>query len=570
MRRRFGRSIAVVTLAALVLGARAMTSLATPTSTYAVASASPPSPACTVTLDSTYWYFDPCIDLTQPLPDDVVQALAEIDAERASPAPSPTDVVTPGPSPSPFPTDTSTPSPFPTDTSTPSPFPTGTSTPTPFPTGTSTPTPFPTGTSTPTPFPTGTSTPTPFPTDTSTPTPSPTDTSCPPGDGSTLTAGDKANLTEAEKDNIPLSDPMDITKPRDITKIPCDKRVVLTATGDSMTSAHFQFGFGSFCENTAADLRNLIGNDALFSYASRYAALNPSVYKHYSLARTGFSTTQMLNATGKAEVDGCKTPWDRVASPVNLSVSVIKKAKVDGYAAYHVTTGGVNDTNWSEVIQGVTQCRAMEWAQANIKTLSKESSFAWNAIGGKAAIVPVGGACTLRIFSPTFFGVPLHTDAFIHIAVPKYDGAGLGAAITKNVTATVNAIVGAGVDKFVWMLYPDITLAQVDVANFALKYARLATTKLPDWAQGYLPPMIAPTLVVLIDPVHAVAAKKAITDLNAAIVLGIPNNARVKTAASPITLGTEFQTTAVGGSPHPSEAGHKTMAKTLDTTYKGI
>jgi hypothetical protein len=563
MHPRLRRLLALGALGALVLvGIKVFPSSAAPTPSYA-ATTGPPDTSCAVVLDQTYWFFDPCIDFSQPLPDDVAAALAEVDAERANPSPTPTGTSTPSPPPA------ATPSPLPTDSATPSPLPTDT--PTPLPTNTSTPSPVPSvtpsflPTPTPSPLPTDTSSPSPSPTDTSTPTPTPTDTSCPPGDESTLTASDKANLADAQKDNIPPSDG------RDITKIRCDKRIVFTATGDSVTSAHFQFGFGAFCQNTAADQRGLAGNAAMFSYAGRYFTLNPNIYKHYNFARTGFTTTQMLTAAGAGVTDACGNPWARVASPVDLSVSVIKKAKADGYAAYHVSTGGVNDTNWSTVLERVSQCRALEWAQANLIGPAR-SRMVWTGPGGRAGQVPQGGGCYLRIFAPTIVGVPVAQDVFIRVGVPAYNGAAIYPTITKNIATIVNKILLAGVDKLVWMLYPDVTLAQVDVANFALTYIRRwANANAPAWLAGLLPPRIAPTLIALIDPAHAAASRTAINDLNAAIVKGIPLIVPIfRTAASPLTVAADFQTTAIGGSPHPSAAGHTKMANTLNATFNAI
>jgi hypothetical protein len=557
MHSRLRRLLALGALGALLLvGATLFPSSAAPKPSYAD-SAGPTDTSCAVLLDQTYWFFDPCIDFSRPLPDDVAAALAEVDAERAGASPSPT----------PLPTDTSTPTPLPTDTSTPTPLPTDTSTPTPLPTGTSTPSPLPSVTPSflPSPSPTPTDTPSPSPTGTSSPTPQPTDTSCPPGDESTLTASDKANLADAEQDNIPPSDG------RDITKIPCAKRIIFTATGDSVTSAHFQFGFGAFCQNTAADQRGLNGNAAMFSYAGRYFTLNPNIYKYYNFARTGFTTTQMLTAAGRGVTDACGNPWARVASPVDLSVSVIKKAKADGYAAYHVSTGGVNDTNWSTVLQQVSQCRALEWAQANLLPAGR-SRIVWSAIGGKGGIIPNGGGCYLRIFAPTILGVPVAQDVFIRVGVPAYNGPAIYPTVTKNVGTIVNKILLAGVDKLVWMLYPDITLAQVDVANFALTYIRRwANANAPAWLAGLIPPRIAPTLIALVDPLHVAAARKAINDLNAAIVKGIPVVVVIfRTAPSPLTVAADFQSTAIGGSPHPSAAGHTKMANTLNATFNAI
>jgi hypothetical protein len=580
---------------------------------------------CTVVLDGTDWYFDPCLAEGDPLPQDVIDALAEVDRDRLlypSDTPSPTEppaTDSPSPAPTPCPTATDTASPtvspttatgtvagpltrFPagahylnaltaaTDTATttaptttgptttdpttaptttdpttaPSSdcptFPTAEPT-TPVPTGTpceifdadGNPVPCPTDTVTdpppppPPPPPTTTEPPTTSPTS---PTPTPTDTcapvAAPPPD-------EKPILDSADQDRMGSRDPKNVE---------CGKRIVLTASGDSLTAAHHQWGFGAFCQRTSFDARGLTGNHAFFSYAGRYYNANANIVKYYNFARTGFGTTEMLSNPGARAADGCGNPWARAASPVGLSEAVIRQAKRDGYKAYNVSTGGVNNTNWTDVLEQVTKCRGLEWAQANLFPRGR-TRFWWAAVGGKAGIVTNGGGCVLQVYSPFWW----RRDAFVRIGVPRYDGAGKLATITADATTTVNTLLAAGADKIVWMLYHDITLANVDIANFAWTWVR---SNSPAWVVGYLPPRIGALNVQLIDPVQAVAARGVITALNNAIIAGIPNNAKVATQAGVLTVAADIQNTSIGGSPHPSAAGHTKMATALAAQFVAI
>lgn len=357
-------------------------------------------------------------------------------------------------------------------------------------------------------------------------------------------------LEDAKKDRIQCRPP---------GGIPSNGRVVLTATGDSVTSAHHQFGFGAgVCDNTSADLRNLKGNNGIFSYVNGYFNANPNVIDYHNMARTGFGTVEMLGAA-RGTLDACANPWARALSPVPLAAARIAKAKADGHKAYHVTTGGVNNTNWTTVLTQLIKCRAMEFG---VNALPR-TTLTWNAIGGRAGIVTNGGGCTMRVRSPFFW----QADWFFRIGVPRYDGPAQAAAITAGVTATVNAIMAAGADKFVWMLYYNLNPANVDIGNFAWRYIRLYA---PGWVAGLLPPQAAPVLVPLIDPMWVGAVTALVNNLNNAIIAGIPANPKVRTAAAPIFVGADIQVTAIGGSPHPSPAGHAKLTATLTAAFNAI
>ena len=350
---------------------------------------------------------------------------------------------------------------------------------------------------------------------------------------------------------------------RDPANIECGKRIVLTATGDSVTAAHHQWGFGrANCQRTSSDARGLTGNHAFFSYAGRYYNANTDIVKYYNFARTGFGTTEMLGNPGARGADGCGNPWARAAAPVGLSEAVIRQAKRDGYKAYHVSTGGVNNTNWTDVLENVTKCRGLEWGQANLLPRGR-SRFWWVAVGGKAGIVANGGNCTLQVFNP----LNRRRDAFFRIGVPRYDGPLKLPTVTLDVTTTVNNLLAAGADKIVWMLYYDITLANVDIANFGYTYVRGGA---PAWVRALLPPRVRALNVALIDPVQVVAVRGVMTALNNAVIAGIPINAKVATQAGVLTVAADIQNTAIGGSPHPSAAGHTKMATALAAKFVAI
>jgi hypothetical protein len=329
-----------------------------------------------------------------------------------------------------------------------------------------------------------------------------------------------------------------------------------------VTSAHHQWGFGAFCARTSADARGLTGNHAFFSYAGRYFNANANIVKYYNFARTGFGTTEMLGNPGARAADACGNPWARAASPVGLSEAVIRQAKRDGHKAYHVTTGGVNNTNWTDVLQQLTICRGLEWAQANVFPRGR-TRFWWAAVGGKAGIVTNGGGCVLQVYSPFFW----RQDSFFRIGVPRYDGPAQLPTIRADATTTVNKLLAAGADKIVWMLYYDMTLANVDVANFAWTYVR---ANAPAWVVGYLPPRIGALNVPLIDPVWVVAVRGLITALNNAIIAGLPANAKVGNVPGALTVAGDIQNTAIGGSPHPSAAGHTKMANALSAKFAAM
>lgn len=514
--------------------------------------------ACTRILEGTEWLLDPCIPEGEPLPQDILDALALVRFERecqqsTSSPPPPTST-----------SDSSTWSPPPTSTlpsQTTSLAAAGVQTTTEPPATTEPPTttepPATTETTT-------TTTPT-CPTETTPPPTSTTETTSPTGTTEPTEPIEPPPAPSCPEEPVPgpaiLSDlddaRADRIECRDPATIPDRANpVVLVATGDSLTSAHHQFNFGAMCQNTSADLRNLTGNNAFFSYAGRYYNLNPNIVEYYNFARTGFGTKDMLGA-GMNQADACGNAWGRAAAPVALADAVIRKAKADGRKAYFVTTGGVNNTNWTTVLSKLIECRALEFAQ---QAIIPRSTFAWNAQGGKAGIVTNGGGCTLRVRNPW----PFAMDFFHRVGVPAYDGPLQAPGITADVTAVVNRVLAAGADKVVWMLYYDINPATVDIANLGLWHAR---ANAPQWVVDLLPVQINPNNQGLVDPLWVGAVRNLVNALNAAITAGIPNNARVRAQPAPALMAADIQRTAIGGSPHPSAAGQTKLANTLNAAF---
>src|SRR5262249_33187883 len=106
-----GAAATVATVAAVLMPVSALHNTSTPAGPTEIRTA--PAAAtvamglgpCTVTLDGTDWYFDPCLAEGDPLPQEVTDALAEVDRDRQtypSDSPSPTEPpATDPPSPAP-------------------------------------------------------------------------------------------------------------------------------------------------------------------------------------------------------------------------------------------------------------------------------------------------------------------------------------------------------------------------------------------------------------------------------------------------------------------------------------
>ena len=261
----------------------------------------------------------------------------------------------------------------------------------------------------------------------------------------------------------------DLVKQRNPAGIPnpC-KPAVLVATGDSLTSAHNQTADHlDHCRNTTDDpirkKRPMIGNDGFFSYAGKYFDANPQLIEYYNFARTGFSLNDITRANA-ATTDGCGQAWGRHQSPSQLAATVITQAKRDNQSAYFVTTGGINDTNWVQIMTETLTCRALH------TTRIEQRRFQWfaNGGGGKENVVPNGGTCVATAAWPI--------GEIYRNVVPAFraDFAAIGA----NAQALVHQMLTAGADRVVWVLYYDLNPALISIRHIVAH--QIATTPRAD------------------------------------------------------------------------------------------
>jgi len=358
------------------------------------------------------------------------------------------------------------------------------------------------------------------------------------------------------------------------------KAITLVAAGNSLVSAHHQTGFGiGTCDHTQADGRGMPGNHAMFSFVGRYYKANPQILDYYNFARTGFGTVEIMEAKA-ATTDGCNNPWNRTDTPIKLSDKVVRAAKAAGRSAYFIADGGVNNTNWVKMLAQLAQCAGADFTVNNLlaglKNFGVKVEFHYIVPkvaatdppnGLKKNIIDKGGECysAIKVFGRTWA---------YRIAVPAYDGPGSpapsprSARIKKDVGDAVQAMLNAGADKIVWMLYYDINLAQVDLSNLGYAAAR---SYLPNWISQWLPGSVAAYHVPIVEADFAGQVRKMTTDLDNEIKAGLPANAKVKAMTPPANFGAaDIQDTAIGGCPHPNDSGHKKLADLLKTTYDNM
>jgi hypothetical protein len=355
-------------------------------------------------------------------------------------------------------------------------------------------------------------------------------------------------LVAAYADAPPLEDAQkDLVKNRP----QCEKGPVLVATGDSITAAHFQSENSVVrpCGNTTSDQkRNLPGNDGNMSYVGRYFDANDKIAEYYNFARTGFSTWETIYAN-KFRLDGCRNMWNRDSTPLALAKAVVVKAKAENRPAYFVTTGGINDTNWTEVLEATLICRALEIMR------DEPNEFNWHAYGGgggKESVVPHGGRCTAT-----------HTwgwGAVQRVYIPRFHWDFTSTSMRAQ--QIVHEMLGAGADRVVWMLYYDLTPAIIKIGHvvaydLAQSFGGSRFFDITRLGDGVLS---------IVEPEWVEFARDVQYRLNAAITgrlpLGLNHDqwARVR-IVKPYLSTADIQHTARGGSPHPNEEGHKKMAE---------
>ncbi|MEV0001631.1 hypothetical protein AB0H28_04995 [Micromonospora sp. NPDC050980] len=349
---------------------------------------------------------------------------------------------------------------------------------------------------------------------------------------------------------------------------------MLVATGDSITSAHLQlinaYPMGACAGNTKADFRGLPGNDMLFSYAGKYAVnRNQRVVEYYNFARTGYGTRQIIDAPF-GQLDACKNQWARNWPPVDLATRAIRQAKADRKAAYFVSTGGVNNTAWTDLLKALAKCGLMDHYRFLMQEffadhdLPLQAQMDWFDLAGndiaKSKIIQ-GGACHGKVVGDVT-GIQ-----YIHhrIDVPVWDGPALYNQIKTDVEDIVDDVLDAGADKVVWMGYYDISPARFDVGRLAEQYRVNLAQKLNGWLPGQIP---SQERDLIDDPGWKATVAAWTNELNVVIRAGLPaNHPKVRFAPPPALGVTDLQKTAFGGSPHPNESGHNRLAGALDATF---
>lgn len=562
---RVPRVVLAVITGAAVVASVVVVALAAPSGAPAAANTTATPTACTRIIDGVEWRLDPCINEGDPLPPDFVEVLEDM---AACPTPSPS----PG---------TPTPAPTRTEAAARPGQAVTTATTTVVPSEPPSPTPTPTE---PTPSPSDDPPQCPVFTDPQ-PWPGypPPGSPPPPSPDPTLSPEPSPDCTEPSPPGVqaePKDQSADLVKCRKKTELPDpDKPVTLIAAGNSLVSAHNQTGFGvGTCDHTTADHRGMKGNDGMFSFAGKYYNDNKQIAEYYNFARTGYGTEEVRSATPRN--DSCGNAWNRTKSQLALSVDVATAAKAKGHAVYFTADGGVNNTNWTDVVKQLGQCTGWEFALNNLITAAAfvgiQVSFFWKVPkvaatdppnGLKQNIIKKGGQCYASV---RWAGFTLWST---RVDVPRYNGPNSGAeddhvkAIQTDITDIIDKLLNAKVDKIVWMLYFNINPAKLDVANLGLAYAK---SELPAIIANRLPNSVWEYLWPLVDPIFKDEVDTMTKDLNDRIKSGIKADPKVAWV-DPGALGTDdIQKTGVGGCPHPNDAGHVKLKDKLKAKYDAM
>ncbi|HEX6682398.1 MAG TPA: hypothetical protein VF062_06360 [Candidatus Limnocylindrales bacterium] len=362
------------------------------------------------------------------------------------------------------------------------------------------------------------------------------------------------------------------------------KDAVLVATGDSVTSAFHQTKSAASTNcainNAAADQRvpPMPGNDMMFSYAGRYYTnLNKNISEYYNFARVGFTTDDIIKASVAAGTqDACKNNWNRVKPPLDLADDAVKAAKAAGKKAYFVTTGGINNTNWTDMLIQFSQCRGLEVLTEAFKATAfstNDTKFEYWARGQNPGqwdkIIDNGGGCRATWWVPRPWPFPPLLLNPIRIGVPAYTGPGganlspLAKQIAGDAKTIVDKMLLAGADKVVWMLYYSIIPAEVDlkavVSEILGGYAGVKYLKdIVPWIFNLGDASLVP--VQLVGRIRTLEA-----DLNKEIKSQFPVNARLVVQPAPALGAGDIQKTVPMGCPHPNDKGHDKLANALKT-----
>ena len=360
----------------------------------------------------------------------------------------------------------------------------------------------------------------------------------------------------------------------------------LIVSGDSVTSAHNQFASGrktvaTPCPNTAAALGRGAGNDPFFSYASGvfHGAGKFAGGKYYNYARTGYSTTKMLTAL-PGTTDACGNAWGKPAPPFGMVLNTAAWEKANQRKVSWVTTGGVNNTNWSTMLASFVECSALQ-SIATANHLARRDGYftmtiaptgvAPHTINGTMSdrlildlLLSKGGTCSFTWSVGLFGGTILKTVAAFDLPIT-------GPGITTDVATMVRGAVAAGIDKVTWVGYYDISSATIDTAAAIRAFGY--DTALVDAIVPWLGSWGIPAKFPLSRSATQTATLRANqTDLNTAICAGVAFGAFAAPAgtvqcttwqAPGFAAAADIQSTVIGGMPHPSAAGHAKLKAML-------
>lgn len=342
-----------------------------------------------------------------------------------------------------------------------------------------------------------------------------------------------------------------------------------------MTSAHNQWASGipsagDPCPNTTRGVAGT-GNEPSFSYAFRvfHGAAKFAGGNYYNYARTGYTTGDMRFATN-ATTDACANRWGKGASPFGMVLATAGWEKSQQRKVAWVTTGGVNNTNWSTMLGEFVMCSMAQsaWRYSTGMTITPNGGAAHRLNGSNQDMLALdqllarGGSCT---FSFPFAGSTT-------VNVPAFDLPTTGPGITADVSAMVAGAVAAKLDRIIWVGYYDISPAVVEVPGMIR-----ATLTARGWNATMIELLInrlarsgfPATFPISRNAAQTTTLRTNLTALNTAICSGVAAGQRGAPAGA-VTCTTwpmagfsvpgDIQRTVKGGMPHPSSAGHGKLA----------
>jgi hypothetical protein len=311
----------------------------------------------------------------------------------------------------------------------------------------------------------------------------------------------------------------------------------------------------------------------VFHGAAKFAGGN-----YYNYARTGYTTSAMRFAT-PGTTDACANVWGKAAPPFGMVLNTAAWEKSQKRKVAWVTTGGVNNTNWSTMLAEFVKCSfyqnvgAANASGRNLglfKVTITPNGVAPHVVNGTYADIQAlnlllarGGKCLVDFNVP-----PIGPGQLPIVIVPAFNLPAVAPGITADVSAMVSGAVAAKIDKIIWVGYYDISPATIDVIG-AIK-AWGINPAVADWLIPRLGGWGIPTMFPIARDLMVRSTLQAnLTALNNAICQGVTAGsvgapAGVATCtrfpSAGFTAAGDIQNTVMGGMPHPSGAGHSKLA----------